>query len=63
MKISTTILQRQLMAAYTTKSTPASNRNAKLKRESFTISELDEIAKAVGVIFEKNFVLGNGDKI
>ena len=29
MKISTTILQRQLMAAYTTKSTPASNRNAK----------------------------------
>jgi transcriptional regulator with XRE-family HTH domain len=37
--------------------------NAKLKRESFTISELDEIAKAVGVIFEKNFVLGNGDKI
>lgn len=39
------------------------NLNAKLKRESFTISELDKIAEAVNATFERNFVLYNGDTI
>lgn len=37
--------------------------NAKLKRARFSIKELDEIAEAVGVKFERNFVLNNGEKI
>jgi len=37
--------------------------SAKMKRESFTISELERIADAVGVSFERNFVLINGEKI
>ena len=37
--------------------------NAKMKRESFTISELDEIADAVGVRFERAFVLSNDERI
>lgn len=39
------------------------NLSAKLKRESFTIAELDEIAEALDTTFEKNFVLPNGEKI
>ena len=39
------------------------NFSAKLKRESFTITELDEIALALDTTFEKNFVLPNGEKI
>ena len=37
--------------------------NAKMKRESFTISDLDEIAIAVGVKFERAFVLSNEERI
>ena len=37
--------------------------NAKMKRESFTIADLNDIADAVGVAFERNFVLMNGEKI
>lgn len=37
--------------------------NAKMKRESFTIDDLEAIADVVGVDFECNFLLINGDKI
>ncbi len=37
--------------------------NAKMKRESFTISELDEIAYAVGARFERFFVLPDDERI
>ena len=37
--------------------------NAKMKRESFTIAELEAIADALGVKFIRKFELGNGDKI
>ena len=30
--------------------------NAKMKRESFTIEDLNEIADAVGVEFKRNFI-------
>lgn len=39
------------------------NMNAKLKRESFTIKDLDEIATALDITFERNFLLSNGEKI
>ena len=37
--------------------------NAKMKRESFTIEDLNEIADAVGVEFKRNFILTNAEKI
>lgn len=37
--------------------------NAKMKRESFTIDDLDKIAEAVGVEFKRNFILTNGEEI
>ena len=37
--------------------------NAKVKRESFTIDDLNEIAEAVGVEFKRNFILTNGEEI
>lgn len=39
------------------------NLSAKMKRESFTIAELEEISEAVGATFERNFVLYNGEKV
>ncbi len=39
------------------------NFNSKLKRESFTIAELDAIADATGTNFERSFVFDNGEKI
>jgi transcriptional regulator with XRE-family HTH domain len=39
------------------------NMNSKLKRGSFTVNDLDEIAEAVGVKFERYFVLDNGDQV
>lgn len=39
------------------------NFNSKLKRESFTISELEQIAETVEATFERNFVLTNGEKV
>ena len=35
----------------------------KLKRESFTVAELEDIAEAVGVTFERNFILDDGDTV
>ena len=37
--------------------------NAKMKRGSFTIDDLNEIAELVGVEFPRNFVLTNGEEI
>jgi len=39
------------------------NFSAKLKRESFTISELEKMAEAVDAKFERNFVLHNGETV
>ena len=39
------------------------NFNAKLKRNTITQDELNQIAKALGVTYEQYFVLGNGELI
>lgn len=36
--------------------------NAKIKRESFTISELEEIASVMGVTFKYEFILNKGEE-
>lgn len=36
---------------------------AQMKRESFTIQELEKIADAVDAKFERQFVLYNGEKV
>ena len=43
--------------------TSPQNFNAKLKRETFTVSDLGKIAEVVDCTFERSFVLENGDKI
>lgn len=43
--------------------TSPQNFNAKLKRESFTVNDMEEIARAVDCSFERNFILQNGDKV
>ena len=37
--------------------------SAKMKRESFTITELEKIADAVGASFVRKFVLFSGDEL
>lgn len=37
--------------------------NGKMKRESFTVSDLEQIADAVGAKFRHDFILENGDII
>ena len=37
--------------------------NAKMKRESFTVSDLDTIADAVGAKFIRKFELYNGEEV
>ena len=37
--------------------------NAKMKRESFTIDDLEQIAEALNVEFKRSFVLDNGDEV
>ena len=37
--------------------------NSKMKRRSFTIDDLNEIAEALGVVFVRHFVLDNGEEI
>lgn len=37
--------------------------SGKIKRDSFTVNNLENIADAVGVKFECNFVLDNGDRV
>lgn len=39
------------------------NLNSKLKRESFTVSDLEKIADVVGAEYEHSFVLENGERI
>lgn len=39
------------------------NLNAKLKRETFTVSDLDQIAEATGTIFERKFILDDGEEV
>ena len=39
------------------------NFNSKMKRESFTVSELEEIATATQTSIERKFILANGDKV
>ena len=39
------------------------NFNAKMKRESFTIEDLEQIAKALNVEFKCSFVLNSGDEV
>lgn len=43
--------------------TTPQNFNAKMKRESFTIKDLEKIASVVSCTFERHFVLDSGDKI
>lgn len=43
--------------------TSPQNFNAKLKRESFTVGDLEQIACAVSCKFERKFVMDNGDEI
>ncbi len=43
--------------------TSPQNFNAKLKRESFTIREMENIAEAAGCSFERAFILPNGDRV
>ena len=37
--------------------------NSKMKRETFTVSDLDEIATALGVSFQRHFILDNGEEV
>ena len=37
--------------------------NGKMKREKFSVYDLDKMANAVGCGFERHFVLPNGEKI
>ena len=37
--------------------------NAKLKRGTMTVEELEKIATVLGVEFKRLFILGNGDEI
>ncbi|MCL2545371.1 MAG: helix-turn-helix transcriptional regulator [Clostridia bacterium] len=37
--------------------------NGKLKRQSFTIKDLEEIAEALGCTFERTFILPDGRRV
>lgn len=37
--------------------------NSKMKKQSFTVDELEKIAEVTGAIFERNFILMDGEKI
>lgn len=37
--------------------------NSKMKRESFTIADLEAIATVTGVSFERKFILTNGEEV
>ena len=43
--------------------TTPQNLSGKMKRESFTVADLENIAEAVNGSFERKFVLENGGKI
>lgn len=37
--------------------------NSKMKRGSFTINDLEEVAEALGITFKRIFILENGEEI
>ena len=37
--------------------------NSKMKRKSFTVDDLEQIADALGVDFKRSFILNNGEEI
>ena len=37
--------------------------SAKMKRESFTVDELEQVANAAGTAFKRKFVFENGEEI
>lgn len=37
--------------------------NSKMKRGSFSIPEIEQVADALGVSFNREFILENGDRI
>ena len=39
------------------------NLSSKLKRGSFTVSELEAIAKATGTTYKRCFILDNGEEV
>ena len=43
--------------------TSPQNLNAKLRRESFTVADLEQIAEATGTSFERKFILSDGDTV
>ena len=43
--------------------TTPQNFNGKMKRESFTVEDLENIADVLGVEFNREFILANGDKV
>lgn len=43
--------------------TTPQNFNAKLKRETFTVADLEKIAEVTETFFERKFILGNGDTV
>ena len=43
--------------------TSPQNLSGKMKRESFTVEDLDNIADVLGVEFNREFILANGDKV
>ena len=43
--------------------TSPQNFNSKMKRESFTIKDLDEISQALNVEFKRVFILDSGEEV
>lgn len=43
--------------------TSPQNLNAKMKRESFTVAELNEIGEVLGVGFKLAYILPNGEEV
>ena len=39
------------------------NFNGKLKRQSFSVPDLEKIAEALGCTFERTFILPNGERV
>ena len=37
--------------------------NSKMRRGSFSVPEIEQVADALGVSFNREFILGNGDKV
>ena len=37
--------------------------NSKMKRESFTVDDLEKIAEVTGATVERNFILTDGEKV